>query len=116
VNARQASLLIYVLLVACNHSSVPTYSYFPPDSPDLIAKLSIAESDWRALQQLLSKEKGMVMFEVGKPMPKVIEVKFGNPDDHLHDQGGPLYRYELENGVWRKDDTFVGVWNVHRSR
>jgi len=114
VNARLAFFLFCLLLVACKHPSPP--AYFPPDAPDLATKLGISGSDWQALQQLSSEEKGMVMFGVAKPLPNAIEIEFGKPSDHLQDQGGPLYRYEFENGIWKKDETFVGVWNVHRSR
>jgi len=107
-----ASLVILAVVFLAWLRRGSNISYLDPADPVLTQKLGISAQDWRAIQQLVPKEKGLVVMDVGRVTLNIIDVRFKKSDDHSNSQAGPFYRYEKRDGVWREQTNFHGSWAV----
>ena len=108
MKTRRFGLILCLFLAGCKPP--PSVDFLPLDTPGLSAKLGITEDDWQALQKLSSGEKEYVAFAIAKGEYGSVEIEYAEPNDKLHDQGGPSYSYEKRNGVWKKQENVIGYW------
>jgi hypothetical protein len=109
-HAQGVFLFLCLLFVGCGRQ----INYFDPADSQLSTKLGIGEKDLDAIRQLSSKEKGFAIMGVGRAGENVIEVEFKKIDDLQEDKGGPVNRYETKDGIWKKQENFIGYWaGVH---
>lgn len=80
--------------------------------PALTTKLGITTQDWRAICQLASADKGLVIKDASRAGKNTIDISLRKTDDTQGEQGGPVERFELADGQWILDRNFHGNWTM----
>ncbi|MCF7966868.1 MAG: hypothetical protein K9L79_15225 [Methylobacter tundripaludum] len=88
-------------------------SFLSPNDVGLVPKLGVTESDWKEIQQLISKHKEHYVFRIEKSPIGFIGAWLASLPRSTNPTGGPVYFFEKQNGAWAELSE-MSVWGDHK--